>query len=151
MLDQNQIDKFNFNLNVHFDCNCSKIDEPCNKLLQMASTSSTIAISNESVEESKINIPKEMQDRIFNCKSVGVYEVWHKRFMKFIQDNKMLENFEFCRSVVLTQYHWLSPKIYCDVSRTAKSRVLHWTLFSAFFRHSFGGYWGIICSTEATL
>ena len=40
------------------------------------------------------SIPKKIQDKVFNCKSVHVYERWHDKFINFISNTQHSENFE---------------------------------------------------------
>ena len=41
-----------------------------------------------------IKIPQEMEDRIFSCKSVAIYEKWHQKFINFIAEKDLPENVE---------------------------------------------------------
>ena len=66
-----------FHANVHFDCDCQNLELPCRILTRMEN-----------------NIPKEMRDRIFDCKSVSVYNKWHSKFKQFLQDTNKSETFE---------------------------------------------------------
>lgn len=70
--------KFDFNIYIHFNCNCELIYTPCKK--------------NNMTE---INtIPNAMQDKIFNCKSKSVYEGWQSKFSEYIKENDLPENME---------------------------------------------------------
>ena len=38
------------------------------------------------------NIPLEMQDKIFNCKSVAIYRKWQEKFIEYIQEHDLSED-----------------------------------------------------------
>ena len=44
--------------------------------------------------EVKDNIPDEIKNKVFQCKSVAVYEKWHNLFLKFLKETDRSENFE---------------------------------------------------------
>ena len=66
-----------FHANLHFDCDCQNLEAPCANLINMAS-----------------NIPKVIQDKIFDCKSVSVYNKWYCKFQQFLKEKNKPENFE---------------------------------------------------------
>ena len=41
-----------------------------------------------------VSIPHDLQDELFNCKSVDVYRNWHSKFMDFVQTSGLSETFE---------------------------------------------------------
>ena len=50
--------------------------------------------SKPSSSSSCLLIPEAMQNKIFNCKSSGVYNKWHDKFIKYINENNYPESFE---------------------------------------------------------
>lgn len=91
-----------FSMNIHFNCICETLENPCTyfaKNKQLADKSNNCKdmehkISKQITDDSNINIPKQMQDKIFDCKSASVYENWHKKFKEFIEQEDLPENFE---------------------------------------------------------
>ena len=43
--------------------------------------------------EVKDNIPDEIKNKVFQCKSVAVHEKWHNLFLKFLKETDRSENF----------------------------------------------------------
>ena len=39
-------------------------------------------------------MPKDMKDKIFECKSMAIYNKWQERFSKFVNDNNREGNLE---------------------------------------------------------
>lgn len=71
-----------FCLEIHFDCNCKDLKKPCTRFKNiMESPSKSDGLS-------------DLKDKIFNCKSVGVYQKWHDKFKDFILENHLTENLE---------------------------------------------------------
>ena len=71
----------NFSLHLHFDCDCNNLALPCVGLTKYRNVTA-------------MDIPQEMKNKIFQCKSVGVYNKWHDKFSAFVEENKYTENFE---------------------------------------------------------
>ena len=76
--------KDNFTFNLHFGCEHNNMENKCD-ILEDSTT-------NE--HDSKITIPKAIQDRVFTCKSVNTYKKWHNKFENYINENNKAENFE---------------------------------------------------------
>lgn len=70
-----------FSMNIHFDCDCNDVKKECKKFAEYSEKQHDPSI-------------RAIQDQIFNCKSVAVYNSWKKKFDKFILDEKLSENIE---------------------------------------------------------
>ena len=73
-----------FDINLHFDCDCHILSEPCHILSEMEAMEAGTSSS----------MPKDMKDKIFECKSMAIYNKWQERFSKFVNDNNREENLE---------------------------------------------------------
>ena len=76
-----------FSMRLHFACDCSSFYNHCPNIVMEESNYQSTAYSS-------VSIPKEMQDKIFNCKSSAIYNKWHDRFVNFFTENKLSENLE---------------------------------------------------------
>ena len=51
-------------------------------------------MNNQSESQFNFNVPKEINDQIFNCKSVAIYDKWHCMFISYLEDNNLPETLE---------------------------------------------------------
>jgi len=81
-----------FNTNIHFNCSCPSLNMAC-----------IGNIRNNETQSNNIFVPEEMQNEIFNRKSVGVYKKWIEIFLSFIEKENIPENFD---SVLKFFFNW---------------------------------------------
>jgi len=81
-----------FQLHIHFDCNSCELRNSCKNMADAGQEIRQDAGRNQDVKS--IKIPQEMEDRIFSCKSVAIYEKWHQKFINFISEKDLPENLE---------------------------------------------------------
>ena len=81
-----------FQLHIHFDCNSCELRNSCKNMADAGQEIRQDAGRNQDVK--LIKIPQEMEDRIFSCKSVAIYEKWHQKFINFIAEKDLPENLE---------------------------------------------------------
>ena len=80
----------NFRFHLHADCTCTDIKKECPDM---------------QIDEKSSGL-KAIQDQIFNCKSVPIYNKWKNRFMEYIRKENLTE----CMESILTFMQELSKE-----------------------------------------